>query len=96
MMNTTLSPRPNAAPSGTRITLKQLKRHRWLILAIAAAMSGAGVLINSSVYAAVYQCQTENIDNMLQCHKYQISPTFMDLGIVSSTACPNNPPSNCP
>lgn len=93
MINTTLSPHPSATPGGSP---KRLKRHAWLIWAIAAALGGAAVLINSSIYLATYRCQTETVDNAQQCHKYQVSPSFKDLGIVSNTACPNNPPSYCP
>ncbi len=64
----------------------------------AAAVTGFSIVTNTSVtvMANTYACKTETIDNSPSCVKYQLTPTFKNLGVVSNSACPNNPPTNCP
>jgi len=98
-MNTATHPRrPNIAPRRSpRFNLKKVPQRPLLALVIALILGIVAYLVYASIYAAAtYQCQTENIGGLPKCHKYQVSPSFKDLGIVLDTACPINPPSNCP
>lgn len=57
----------------------------------------AAAAIGYYAAATTYACVTKTIDNSQSCHKYRISPQPVKyLGKVSNTACPVNPPSNCP
>lgn len=47
--------------------------------------------------ATTYACSTLTINGQDVCLKYRVSPLPLKyIGIVANTACPNNPPSNCP
>lgn len=65
-----------------------------LIISLVVVATIAGIYYAT---ATTYACVTQTIDNHQYCLKYQIyPPPTKTIGIVSSTACPNNPPSNCP
>lgn len=74
-----------------------IKQHPIKLLLIFLAFGSA---IAAYIYystTTTYACRTATIDNHSICEKYKISPPPVELiGIVSNSACPNNPPSNCP
>ncbi len=64
-----------------------------IALAVGAAITG----IYYSKAATTYACSTSTINGHDVCLKYRISPLPLKfIGKVADTACPNNPPSNCP
>ncbi|MEQ1622789.1 MAG: hypothetical protein ABL919_15395 [Methylococcales bacterium] len=76
-------------------TLISVNPIKSILIALAVGAAVAGIYFSKA--ATTYACSTTTIDGHQVCLKYRISPLPIKLiGTVANTACPNNPPSNCP
>jgi hypothetical protein len=76
-------------------TLISVNPIKSILIAFTIGAAIAGIYYSKAV--TTYACVTSNVGGQNICQKYRISPLPVKLiGTVANTACPNNPPSNCP
>lgn len=76
-------------------TLIAVNPIKSILIALAVGAAVAGIYYSKA--ATTYACSTSTINGHQYCLKFNVSvnpPKY--IGIVANTACPINPPSNCP